>query len=96
MIIVAKTTQLLNVYVDVVQPQSISAQTQLYSQSGKAFKIQAEGDGDPTVTVTVSIGNTSYQFTGDQVVLDVQGAGTLTITANGSGTTPTIRILRLV
>jgi len=94
MIIVVKPTQLLNVYVDVVQQTTISQQTQLYAKDGKAFKLQSEGDGDPSVTVTVTIGNASYQFTGDQVVLDTQESGTLTITASGSGKTPTIRILR--
>jgi len=94
MIIVAKPAQLTNVYVDVVQPTTISQQTQLYSASGKAFKVQAEGDGDPSVTLTVTIGNMTYQFTGDQVMLDIQGSGTLTITASGSGNTPTIKVLR--
>jgi len=93
MIIVVKPTQLTNVYVDVVQPTAISQQTQLYSASGKAFKVQTEGDGDPSVTLTVTIGNTSYQFTGDQAVLDIQGNGTLAITANGSGKTPTVKVV---
>jgi len=46
------------------------------------------------VTVTVTIGNTSYQFTGDQVALDIQGSGTLAVVATGNGKTPTIKVLR--
>jgi len=94
MIIVAKRTELMYTYVDVIQPQNITADTQLYSQNGRAFYVMAEGDGDPTVVIMVTVGNEQYRFAGDQVALDIQGTGTLTINASGNGKTPTIRVLR--
>jgi len=73
-----------------IAPQTVSGSATLWSGSVKVAIVLVYGDGDNGVTVCV---NETDCVSGDVQALEVYANTTLTITASGSGNTPTIKVV---
>jgi len=73
-----------------IAPQTVSGSVTLWSGSVKVAVVLVYGDGDAGVSVCV---NGTDCVSGDAQALEVYANTTLTITASGSGKTPTVKVV---
>jgi len=74
-----------------IAPQSVSGSATLWSGSVKVAIVLVYGDGDAGVSVCV---NGTDCVSGDAQALDVY-TGQVSVTANGNGKTPTVKVVYL-
>ena len=80
---------------ETIASQSITTTTTLYEKSGIAFIILFHGNGDTSVTIKIYKNGTEIDsLKGDQQAIEIQDTSTIKITAEGSGNTPDIEVLR--